>query len=310
MGARIMTRHRVLTLTATLTVAAVIGAGAAIAAGTTAPPPKTAFVANAYVPADALAAGPAAGRLGAPIFTTPQGSLSDAARAGLVDYGPDLVVVLGGTVAIANDVVTEISSATGLAVADIADTPATGIVRVAGQERTETAQKVADLFSAYDPMFLPADGKAHDADLLDGKDSTAFATIGGSGDVLSYDVELDSGAGEVPLAEIGPLTFSARCSYNAVGGHSATVRATSSEGPWYTGTAHHDAGDTVVVFDQFTTDSDPTNHWSWSWDADLAVPGTGVFLVVNGDEHGVWVGFPEDGSATCAFAGTFFPHIR
>jgi hypothetical protein len=172
-----MKRSRTFLLTALVVAVAMLGAGVAIAAGTTAPPPRTAFVANAYVPADALAAGPAAGRLGAPIFTTPQGSLSDSAKAGLTAYNPDLVIVLGGTVAIADSVVTAISSATGLAVADIADTPSSGIVRVAGLERTETAQKIADLFSAYDPAFLPADGKAYDADLLDGMDSTDFLGI-------------------------------------------------------------------------------------------------------------------------------------
>jgi hypothetical protein len=86
------------------------------------------------------------------------------------------VVVPGGTVAIADAVVAEISGATGLAVAVIATTPSKGIVRVAGADRTQTAERIADLFTAYHPAFLPADGKAHDADLLDGHDSTDFVT--------------------------------------------------------------------------------------------------------------------------------------
>ena len=66
----------------------------AIAAGD--PPPRIAFVARSDNPADALAAGPIAGQLGAPLFTTPPTSLAPEAQAGLGAYGPDLVIITGG----------------------------------------------------------------------------------------------------------------------------------------------------------------------------------------------------------------------
>jgi len=173
-----MLRSRTFAWTAMIAAATMLGAGIAVAAGTSAPPPRAAFVANAYVAADALAAGPAAGRLGAPIFTTAQESLSDSAKVGLTAYAPELVIVVGGTAAIADSVLTEISTATGLAIQPAGDAASSGIIRVFGTERTETAQKIAELFSAYDPAFLPADGKAYDADLLDGKDSSDFQPAG------------------------------------------------------------------------------------------------------------------------------------
>ena len=175
------------------TTGVVAGLAAAGGSGTIAPPPRVAFLANGQVPADALAAGPVAGRLGAPMFTTAADVLAEPAEAGIVAYAPDLVVVLGGPVAIADAVVAQLAGATGLPLLDadqVAD-GTDGIVRVAGQDRYATARAVAGLVSAFDPAFLPVDATALgavDADRLDGKDATAFARSNqscGTGDVVA-----------------------------------------------------------------------------------------------------------------------------
>ena len=167
-----------LTLTATFTVAAlllgIIGAVAA-GTGTVTPPPKIAFVTtNANVAPDALTVGPMAGRLGAPLFITNSDNLNDDVKTALVAYGPDLIIVAGGPNTVTDGVLAQISAATGLDIKDIADTPSDGIVRVAGSGRDQTAVALSELIAAYNPKFLPTDATAADADLLDGKDSTAF----------------------------------------------------------------------------------------------------------------------------------------
>ena len=165
------TRH---TFTATIVVAllAIAGVTAAIAADP--PPPRIVFVANGRVPADALAAGPTAGQLGAPIYTTEQDSLPQATSDALDAYNPQLVIVLGGPVAISDNVVNAISSVTGLAVVDPSPPPSSGVVRAAGADRFATAAAIGDLLGDYNPAALPADAQAVDSDLLDGKDSSEF----------------------------------------------------------------------------------------------------------------------------------------
>ena len=137
-------------------------------------PPAIAFLANGRVPADALAAGPIAGQLGAPIYTTEQHTLSPEASAALDAGDPQLVIVLGGTVAIADTVVDQVEAATGLTVTDT-PTPDGGIIRAAGANRFATATAVADLLAAYDPAYLPVGNQAVDADTVDGHDSSEFA---------------------------------------------------------------------------------------------------------------------------------------
>ncbi len=139
-------------LAATLT-AAVLGAGAmgvAVAAGdsTPAPPPRIAFVAHAFNPADALAVGPLAGQLGAPLFTTSPSGLSSAAATGLEAYAPEMVVVAGGAGALPDSILDEIRTATGLT--------GTAVARVAGSDRTATAAALATFLSDHGlaPAFV------------------------------------------------------------------------------------------------------------------------------------------------------------
>lgn len=154
--------------------------------GVVEPPPRVAFLANGLVPADALAAGPVAGRLGAPLFTTPADSLSDDALLGVVDHDPELVVVLGGTVAVAESVIDDLATATGLPVLSpeqIAD-GIPGIVRVAGADRFATARAVAALVAAFDPAFLPVDATAVGAMSASHADAADHAEQAGNAELL------------------------------------------------------------------------------------------------------------------------------
>ena len=181
------------TLFTALSVIALLATGlvagyAAGGTGTVDPPPRIAFLANGINPADALAAGGIAGQLGAPLFTTRPDALEQAASDGLEDYEPDLLIVLGGPVAIAQPVMDAAAAAAGLTVVTDADArPDEGAIRVAGNDRYLTAAAVASLLSDYDVAYLPVDAtalgaldadtatEADNADTLDGIDSTGFA---------------------------------------------------------------------------------------------------------------------------------------
>ena len=154
--------------------------------GTVDPPPRIAFLANGVNPADALAAGGIAGQLGAPLFTTNPATLEDAARDAIVAYAPDLVIALGGPVALSDDILLALSQATGLAISS-EDNPRDGIIRVVGDNRYATAAAVADLLVAYNPAYLPVGATAlgaldadtaGDADTLGGSSPAAFQPAG------------------------------------------------------------------------------------------------------------------------------------
>ncbi len=179
--------RRTFAATATVALLAAAGVTAAVAADPApAPPPAIAFLANGRVPADALAAGPIAGQLGAPIYTTEQASLPDSTATALDTGDPELVIVLGGPVAISDHVIDQVETATGLAATD-QPTPAGGIVRAAGPDRFATAAAVADLLAAYDPAYLPVTAQAVDADTLDGKHASAFVEEGDPIDAETLD---------------------------------------------------------------------------------------------------------------------------
>lgn len=178
-------RRTFLTLLASIVVLATGAvAGQAIGgSGVVAPPPDIAFLANGLNPADALAAGGIAGQLGAPLFTTGRDALESAARDGLIALDPDLVIILGGPAAIAESVANEVAAALGLAVTT-ADAPRSGILRVAGPTRFETAAAVATLLTRYRPAYLPVGATAlgaleaavaEDSVRLGGLDASAFA---------------------------------------------------------------------------------------------------------------------------------------
>jgi hypothetical protein len=161
-------RARRITGFLTLTLIAVTTAGVAIAAGTgtVTPPPRIAFVARSDLYPDALAAGPIAGRLGAPLFITAPTTLVPSVEQGLKDYAPELVIIAGDTTAISAGVELAIEAALNLA--------PDKVIRAAGATRHETAVALVELIGQYNPAFLPVDATAADADLLDGLDSSAF----------------------------------------------------------------------------------------------------------------------------------------
>jgi hypothetical protein len=163
-----MRTRRPLTTALSIAIILLLATGVTFAAssGVIEPPPRTAFLARADNPADALAAGPIAGRMGAPLLTTYPETLDPEAEQGLVAYGPELVVLTGGAAALAPAVEARVRTVL----------PAATVRRVAGTTRTETARLVAELIDEYPPGFLPVEAKAADADLLDGLDSTDLSS--------------------------------------------------------------------------------------------------------------------------------------
>lgn len=127
------------------------------APGAAAPPMNIAFVANGVSMVDALSVGAAAGRLDASVLTTRQDRLVSSATTALEDLDPQLVFVVGGDIALADTVIEEIATATGLTEVPLEPTPTSGIVRVAGSDRYATSAAVAGLANAYDPAFAMAD---------------------------------------------------------------------------------------------------------------------------------------------------------
>ena len=106
------------------------------------PAPRLVILARSDNPADALAAGPVGGALGAPVLLTPTAALHPTTAAALEDSQPDLVVLAGGTAAL--------SEAVEQAVSDL------GIEtrRVAGADRHETAVLISALLSE---LHVPGD---------------------------------------------------------------------------------------------------------------------------------------------------------
>ncbi|HEX2027086.1 MAG TPA: cell wall-binding repeat-containing protein [Nitriliruptorales bacterium] len=94
-----------------------------------------AFVARADNPVDALAASSLAGQLGAPVYLTPTGRLNEQARQGLQGAQPRVVVLAGGTAALAPQVEQQIREVL----------PQARLRRFAGAERTETARLLNEL---------------------------------------------------------------------------------------------------------------------------------------------------------------------
>ena len=134
---------------------------------------------------DALTGSVLAGALDAPMLLTPRTALADATRAALAELGATSVLVLGGTSAIDEQVVTSLQDA-GLEVS-----------RVAGADRYETAAAVARAASEVGPVGL-----------LDG-DRLAFVTSGtGFADALSVGGLAYNGPHPIVLAGMEDLPAS------------------------------------------------------------------------------------------------------
>jgi hypothetical protein len=95
--------------------------------------PRIVILARSDNPADALAAGPVGGVLGAPVLLTPSDRLHVRAAEALDSFAPDLVVLAGGEAALSQTV--------ERAVADLGFESQ----RVAGRDRHETAALISAL---------------------------------------------------------------------------------------------------------------------------------------------------------------------
>ncbi len=148
----------------------VLSAWVAIAAND-GPETRFAFVARGDNPIDALGSAPIAGRLDAPVLLTRSDALGDAARQGLIDASPDVVILAGGEGALSQQVHDDIQSAVPRAV----------VRRVAGGDRFDTAVALAALIREYQPAFaydLATDGTEF-------VDTNAYGIACDPGDVLT-----------------------------------------------------------------------------------------------------------------------------
>ena len=143
-------------LLTTLLFGAVLGTLSALAVASD-DGPRVAFVARGDDPADALSLAPLAGRLGAPVLTTPPDRLDPSTRDALRRYDPDLVVVGGGPTAIADGVLAAIRRDLSL--------DADQVVRVEGDDRYATSAAVIELFADFDVTTPPP--AAHVVRVLD-----------------------------------------------------------------------------------------------------------------------------------------------
>jgi putative cell wall-binding protein len=114
---------------------------------------ELAFLATAANFPDALAGGPPAGALDAPILLTNHDALSPAVRQELARLAPDVVFILGSTGVISAAVEVELNHLVG------------AVERLAGPSRFETAAEIAQAF--YDPgvpvVYIATGGNFPDA---------------------------------------------------------------------------------------------------------------------------------------------------
>lgn len=149
---------RPLLLVAVLVAGMVAGAGVvrAQSMGDPTAPPRTAVLARADDPVDALSASAVAAQLGGVVLLTAPDALSDEARAGLEAFGPELVVLAGGADAL-SPAVEEQAAALGVPVR-----------RVAGSSRLATSQALAALPAELGTAFLGTAGTAANSERLSG----------------------------------------------------------------------------------------------------------------------------------------------
>lgn len=141
---------------------------------------------------DALAGGPLASRLGAPLLLTRTGSLPPETLAALDALGPARATVLGGTAAVSEHVAAQLSSR-GIEVR-----------RIAGATRVDTAARIAAtlgggrqrVFVAWQGGFADALSAAAPAGMLDAP--VVLSAASGLPEASAKALR-DSGAGEVVL---------------------------------------------------------------------------------------------------------------
>lgn len=182
------------------------------------------FVARSDDFADALAGGPLASLRGAPLLLTRTDTLEANTADELSRLKPDRIIILGGPVAISEATEAQLEPYAG----------AGGVDRIQGGDRFETAALIAaalpskahdaDKLDGLDSTaFLGSNAKAADADKLDGLDSSAFAP---AAVVEPFVVQLALDT-FVVVAENGPLKVAAFCQ-NVGGTAEMSMRVSST----------------------------------------------------------------------------------
>lgn len=167
----------------------------------------TVFVATGQSFPDALAAGPAAATLGAPILLTAANQLPAAVSTELQRLDPSVIYLLGGSAAIATGVEAQIDAATNAQ-----------IRRLAGTDRYETTAAVTELaFPTADVVYVAA--------------GTGFAdalSAGAPGGILDRPVLL-TGNTLLPAASRGQITRLANPDIIVLGGTAVVSNAVVTE---------------------------------------------------------------------------------
>jgi len=109
------------------------------------------LVARADLFADALAAGPLAQQVGAPLLLTDSAALSPATRAEIVRLQPETVTILGGPAAISARVADELAALGGR------------VIRIAGENRYETSARLFGQRRVPAEVVLASGASAADA---------------------------------------------------------------------------------------------------------------------------------------------------
>ena len=163
---------------------------------------EAAFLATARDFPDALAAGPVAARLDAPILLTAAAMLPDAVEGELARLDPDVVYVLGGPAAIDPDVVADVTAA------------GFDVKRLAGDSRVDTANAVAQL--GYPDAGIPVAYVASGRDFPD-------ALGGGAAGALREGPVLLTEPDELTAATLAELERLAPHEVVLLGGHRAVA---------------------------------------------------------------------------------------
>jgi hypothetical protein len=111
--------------------------GYSAAQDTSEPPPRLLVLARSDIAADAVAAGPVAGILGAPVLITESDRLLPVTADAMRDFDPDLVVLAGGI------------DSLSLGVEEAVNDLGYATRRVSGADRHETAAALAGLLAEY-----------------------------------------------------------------------------------------------------------------------------------------------------------------
>lgn len=157
--------------------------------------------------ADALSAGPASGSKQLPILLTAQGNLSAKTKAAITDFGVKEVTIVGGYKAVDKAVEAELTAA-----------GVTKINRLAGEDRAETAVKVAEAHFADSKKVVIAN---------DGRFSYADALLGGYLGAKENAPVLLTGAGSLDEVTKNFLGNKAMFAY-VLGGNKAIAPATEA----------------------------------------------------------------------------------